>query len=157
MAVTIAELSPDVIARIEASGYDQLIEKHEGGGWNLTCEEDSSIRASVAHPEIFDLPDLLPMEGYQVLLPVPRSAHPFITVRRCIVGNDGAYLTIFLRDTSLHHYYPQHYPDPDDPSLERVAICERVPGSDIHVAILYHECFVDPPVYQRRASAREGA
>jgi hypothetical protein len=120
----LSELAPSVIARIRLYRYDDFIEKHEGPeSW-----------ASVL--DYYD-PEFLVINEYPVLLPVAREHHPNITVLRCIVGDDGKALTLFLKDTT-------HVPDPRDELFlaGRIAVCDRFEGEEFFLTILYHEWFL---------------
>ncbi len=82
-------------------------------------------------------PEFMEINGHSVLLPVGKENHPNITLVRCIVSKNGHSLTLFLKDTTLI----------DDPACEFfqagfVAICDKLPGQDFFVAILYHEWFM---------------
>lgn len=68
---------------------------------------------------------------YAVLLPVDRSHHPNITIRRCIPSADDRVLTIFLEDTT---YF-------DGMFAGFMAVCERVLDEDFFLATVYHEWF----------------
>jgi len=138
MALSLADLPPDVIDQIIPCSYDRLIEVHESGSPLIWRKSDLDKEYA---------PDLLDFEGYHVLLPVGKHNNRYIKSLRCIVGDGGDYLTIFLCDSYLHVNYPKNYPDPEGWYLERVAICERVPGQDVYVTILYHQCSVNPSVF----------
>ena len=76
------------------------------------------------------------VKGYSVLLPIDRDHHPNITFLRCIVGDNGQTLTLFLKDTTFIN-------DPEDEMLAGfVAVCDKMPGEDFYIAILYHEWFI---------------
>jgi hypothetical protein len=72
-----------------------------------------------------------------VLLPIGKEHLPNITVLRCIASDDGQTLTLFLKDTTFA----------TDPRYETLmagflAICDKMPGEDFFVAIVYHEWFI---------------
>jgi hypothetical protein len=120
----LSDLSPDVLQRLRSFRWDRIIEKHEG-------PEDWERVFSYMNPEFIRI------DGRDVLLPVDREHHPNIMVLRCIVSDDGQNLTLFLKDTTLV----------SDPRWEHflagfVAVCDRFPGEDFFVAIMYHECFI---------------
>ena len=74
---------------------------------------------------------------YHVLLPVYKEHHPNITILRCIVSDNGQTLTLFLKDTT-------YVDNPDEEIFFAwfVAICDKVPGEEFFIAILYHEWFI---------------
>lgn len=115
-----ADLSPDAIEKIKRHRYDRIIEKHEGP------ERWSDVLG------YYD-PDFLEIAGRHVLLPIGREHHPNVTVLRCVVGDGGAVLTLFLRDTT----YGQEWYDSGF-----LALCEKVPGEGFFLATVYHEWFV---------------
>jgi hypothetical protein len=121
------DLSPEVIDRIRQLRYDRIIEKHEGPEeWSWVLEED---------------PEFLSVDGQHVLLPVPGKNHPNIAVLRCVVGEGGETLTLFLKDTT-------YVPDPKQQAFFAgfLAVCDRLPGEAFFVAIVYHEWFMWAPV-----------
>ncbi len=120
-----------MLERIRSYRWDRIIEKHEGPeGWDSVLE-------------YYD-PEFLVLGEHTVLLPVVKDQHPNITLLRSIVGDGGASLTLFLKDTT----YCQ---DPDDAWICAgfVAVCDRVPGEDFFIAILYHEWFIIDPIPAR--------
>jgi hypothetical protein len=120
----LSELSPQVIERIKAYRWDRIIEKHEGPeDWASVLE--------------FYAPEFMVIEGRHVLLPVNREQHPNMTVLRCVVSKDGQTLTLFLRDTTYVH-------DPADEKFMAgfLAVCDRVPGEEFFIAVVYHEWFI---------------
>ena len=122
--LTLADLSFEAISKIRAYQWDGIIEKHEGPeDWNSTLTTYN--------------PELLSAAGFPILLPVGRERNPNITILRSIVSRDGDSLTVFLKDTT-------HYPDPEDELFwtGRMAVCDRVPGEEFFLAIVFHEWFV---------------
>lgn len=120
----IAELDPDCLAAIKAVRWDCLIEKHEGpANW------DAVLRWSD--------PEFMVIDGRSVLLPLERSHHPNITILRSIWSEDGQSLTLFLKNATY---------DDDWSNSGFIAVCDRMPGQDFYLAILYHEWFIiEPP------------
>ena len=119
-----SSLSTTVLDQLKTWRWDRIIEKHEGPqSW------DSTLR-------YYD-PEFIEIAGYPVLLPVDREQHPNITILRYIASEDHQTLTIFLKDTT-------YVTDPRDEyfSAGYVTVCERFPGQDFYVAILYHEWFM---------------
>ena len=116
----LADLPLTTIEKIKTYRWDRIIEKHEGP------EDWASIL------KYYD-PDFMQMNGHDVLLPINKDQHQNITILRYIVGDDGQSLTIFLKDTTYK----------SDPFFSGfVAVCDRVPGEDFYLAILYHEWFI---------------
>ena len=102
----------------------RIIEKHEG-------PEDWDSTLVVYEPEV------LPIAGRPVLLPIRPERHANITILRCIVSEDGNSLTVFLKDTTFCN----------DPNHEMfcagyMAVCDKVDGEEFFLAILYHEWFI---------------
>lgn len=122
----ISDLSTETINKIKTYRYDRIIEKHEGPeSWTSVLKYDEA--------------EFLQLNGYNVLLPLDRQHHANITILRLIPSADDQSLTIFLRDTTWA----------EDEELEEyddywgfVAICDRVPGEDFFLAVLYHEWFI---------------
>jgi hypothetical protein len=115
----VADLSPEVRRRIAGMRFDWFVEKHEGP-W----EWGSWIDAMGV--------EFMTIDGRDVLLPVEGDHHPNITIVRCIPSADGDVLTIFLRDTTFW----------SDMFAGLLAVCEKVPGEDWYIALVYHEWFV---------------
>ena len=120
----LSTLSPQIIARIKSYRWDRIIEKHEGP------EDWRSVL------EYYD-PEFMDVNGHHVLLPVPREQHPSIRILRCIVGDEGQTLTLFLKNsTYVHHPMDEVF------GAGFVAICDRFPGENFYIAIVYHEWFI---------------
>jgi hypothetical protein len=120
----LTEIPSDAIARIQSLRYDSILEKHEGP-WRWADELE------------FGAPELLRLDGRHVLLPVEQVHHPNITLLRAIVSHDEKTLTLFLKDST--------YSDGDAYEwlyAGRLAICERLPGTSVYVATVYHEWFI---------------
>lgn len=120
----LSDLPPQVIERIKSYRYDRILEKHEGPErWAAALE--------------YLRPELMVISGYNVLLPIPLESHPNIEVLRCIVGDNGQFLTLFLKDTT-------HITSADDELFfaGRVAVCDRFEGEEFFLAIIYHEWFI---------------
>lgn len=120
----VAELSTQTRKRIREMRYDRIINKHEG-------PFDWARKFQIGSPKFMQI------NGFDVLLPLDKEERPNVTILRCIVGDGGQSLTIFLKDTTYI----------DDPSCEFfqagfVAVCDKMPGEDFVVAILYHEWFI---------------
>ena len=122
--LTVANLSAEAAKKIRSYQWDRIIEKHEGP------ESWASMLDIYA-------PDFLMIAGCPVLLPIEQKRHPNITILRSIVSRDGNSLTVFLKDTT-------HYTDPQDEMFctGRMAVCDRMPGEDFFLAIVFHEWFV---------------
>jgi hypothetical protein len=120
----VAELRPEVIAKIKARRYDRIVEKHEGPEhW------ESFFR--------YGEPEFLQTGGFDVLLPVDRDHHPKISILRVLVSEDRLALTIFLKDTTF-------VTDPQHEAFMAgfLAVCERMPGEQFYIASVYHEWFI---------------
>jgi hypothetical protein len=125
----VANLSPEILAKIKVIKWDRIIEKHEGPeSW-----------ASVL--EYYD-PEFLEIEGRWILLPIGREQHQNISILRTIWSEDGNSLTLFLKDTTYD----------DDPfcsgylavcdHIFDVALRDRLQDEQFYVAIVYHEWFI---------------
>lgn len=112
-----ADLSPQTIAKIKTYHLDHIVEKHEGWGW------DHELR--------YVAPELLEVDGYHVLLPLSEGHTPNLSIVRCIVSKSDDMLTIFLRDMTHRR---------EAWEAEFLAICARVPGENVYVTFVYHEC-----------------
>ncbi|MBY0526423.1 MAG: hypothetical protein K2R98_23720 [Gemmataceae bacterium] len=120
----LAELQPATIERIKKLLYDRIIEKHEGPErWTWLLFHDGA--------------DFLFIDGKYVLLPVPKDHHKNITVLRSFTGASGDSLVLFLKDTAF-----VREPRNEDSMAGFIAICDRLPGEDFFVAIVYHEWFI---------------
>ena len=120
----LADLTPSTLARLRSMRWDRIIEKHEGPyDWSSLLE--------------YERPEFMRIDGRDVLLPVDRQHHANITILRCIPSADGQSLTLFLKDVTL-------VPDSKGEQFLAgfVAVCDRFPGEDFFVAILYHEWFI---------------
>jgi hypothetical protein len=116
----LADLTSETLAKIKTVRWDRIIEKHEGPeNW------ESVLR-------YYD-PEFMMVEGQAVLLPVDKSQHPNIHIIRSIWSADRNCVTLFLQDTTY---------DDDWASSGYLAICDRVAGEDLWLAIVYHEWFI---------------
>jgi hypothetical protein len=120
----VADLSPEIIGRIKTFRYDRIIGKHEGPWkWAYVLEDYET--------------EFILVEGRDVLLPISGKNLPNITILRAIFSADGSTLTLFLKDTTYTH-------NPDDEWFDagRIAICEKMRGTDFYIAVVYHEWFM---------------
>jgi hypothetical protein len=120
----LSKLSRKLKEKIKLCHWDRIIEKHEG-------PEDWQYEIKRSDVEFMEI------SGHHVLLPVGKDQHPNITILRCIEGDGGQSLTIFLKDTT-------YIRDPDDEMFFAgfVAVCDKFPGEDFFIAILFHEWFI---------------
>jgi len=122
--VRLADLSPATRERLDAWRWDRIIEKHEGPwSWGDTLAYTNA--------------EFMSIDGRDVLLPLDAEQRPNVTVLQTIVGADERTLTIFLKDTTYA----------TDPKWERftagfLAVCDRFPGEEFYVAVVYHEWFI---------------
>lgn len=115
----VADLSAEIRHRLGAMRFDRIVEKHEGPWeWRYLLEND--------------VVEFITVEGFDVLLPVGRENYPNISVVRVIPSADRQTLTLFLTDTT---YFTEMF-------AGFMAVCERVPGEEWYLALLYHEWFV---------------
>jgi hypothetical protein len=121
--VRLADLSPEMRRRIAEIRWDRFIEKHEGPWpWKSWIEHDDV--------------DFLTVDGNEVLFPIEKANHANISILRCIPSADGSVLTIFLTDTTFY----------EEMFAGALAICEKVPGEDWYLTLVYHDWFVIPDV-----------
>jgi hypothetical protein len=81
------------------------------------------------------LADFLTFDGFDVLLPVPRSHHPYIRLVRFIPGADGKSLTLFLHDA----FHRQWFQDTRAARYGFLAVADRYQnyGCDFFLANYY--------------------
>jgi hypothetical protein len=122
--MNLESLSPDVLEKIKSYRWDDIIEKHEG-----PFNYGSFSR--------FSKPEFMRLDDFHVLLPVDREHHANISVLRCIQSADSNTLTIFLKDSTYvssaaNEFFEAGY----------VAVCDKFPGENFYITILYHEWFM---------------
>ncbi len=123
----IADLSAATLQRIDKVKFDSSLEKHEGPyDWNWvfrTAEEENDLA-------------FLTIDNRLVLLPLDPDHYANIEILRTIWSADGNSVTIFLKDTT-------HYSAED--GIGYLAVCDRIAGEELWLAIIYHEWFVIAP------------
>ena len=122
--MNLASLSPATRERLNTWRWDRIIEKHEGPErWG------STLRYTDA--------DFMTVDGRDVLLPLDAEQRPNVTILRTVVSDDQRTLTIFLKDTT-------YVERPEDEFFMAgfVAICDKFPGEEFYVAVVYHEWFI---------------
>ncbi len=124
----VSDLSANQLGAIKVLRFDRIVEKHEG-------PEDWSAEFEYGEPEFINV------EGHPVLLPLDGKQRPNVKILRSIESRDGNTLTLFLQDTTF-----VRSEDERDAffSAGFLAVCERMPGEDYFVAIVYHEWFMVP-------------
>ena len=129
--LTFADLPADVVNAIGKIRYDSIGEKHEGP-WDW---------AGVLK---YSNPEIMQIDGQNVLLPLDREAHSAITVLRSLISADSQTMTIFLKDMS-------YAGDPKDAFFFAgyIAFCERLPDTDLFIATVYHNWFMVPPIREQ--------
>lgn len=118
------ELSKNTIETIKSYRYDRIIGKHEGPEhWRSVID--------------YDQPEFIEIDAKPVLLPIDQAHHANITILRTLTDQAEKAITVFLKDTT-------HVTKPEDAYFEAgfVAICDKVPGEEFFIAILYHEWFM---------------
>ena len=121
-----SELRRETVELVKTWRFDRIIEKHEGPfNWSSFFEHAPA--------------DLVEVEGRHVLLPIYQDQYDNITILRSYVSPDESSMTIFLKDVTLEQYFGK-----DNESLYAgfIAVCDRVPGDNIYVAVVYHEWFI---------------
>jgi hypothetical protein len=122
--MSLSSLPDDVLDRLKAWRWDRIIEKHEGPeDW------ESTLRYTDA--------EFISIDGRDVLLPLDAEQRPNVTILRTIVSEDQQTLTIFLKDTT----YVERQED-EFFMAGFMAVCDKFPGEDFYVAILYHDWFI---------------
>ena len=86
------------------------------------------------------LADFLTLQGFEVLLPVPRSHHPFIRCLRLIPSADAQTLTLFLHDAFQHAWFRDAWAA----RYGFLAVAERYAkfGCDFYLASYYHFAYL---------------
>lgn len=120
----LSSLPAPVLEKLKVYKWDGIIEKHEGP---FNYGEFSR----------FTDPEFMVINGFNVLLPVGHKHHVNVTILRCIESADGNTLTIFLKDTTYVKSPLREFLD-----AGYVAVCDRFPGQDFYIAILYHEWYM---------------
>tara|TARA_B100000315_G_scaffold111925_1_gene102625 strand:+ start:136 stop:546 length:411 start_codon:yes stop_codon:yes gene_type:complete len=127
-----SDLSPATVDGLRSIQWDHIIEKHEGPSTWDTVLKYSNV-------------EFIEIDGCYVLLPIDKQFHPNVTILRCVAGDCGNVLTIFLKNTTcvedIQHAFPDGY-DVERFMTGFVSVCERVPGHDFFIAVLYHEWYV---------------
>lgn len=127
----LADYPPEVLERLREMRYDRIIEKHEGPErWEVLLGAWPDYRAEVTE-----------IQGYQVLLPIPVEHHAHLAALRVIPSADAQSLTLILAD---------HTFDEELLLAGRLAVCDKLPGTDLYVAVAYHEMFLDDTVLWHR-------
>ncbi len=90
--------------------------------------------------EAEDLAEFYNLDGVEVLLPVPRSHHPFMKIIRCLPSADGQTLTIFVHDS----YHKSWFTEEEDARYGFLAIADRYQkyGCDFYLASYYHFAYL---------------
>jgi len=115
----LADLSPETRQEVAKRRFDRIIEKHEGPwSWEYWLRDDKV--------------EFLRVGDFDILLPIEKEDHKNITTLRCVVGDNGQVLTIFLKDTTY------------DSGIfaGRIVVCERIVDEQWYLATLYHEWFI---------------
>jgi hypothetical protein len=119
-----ASLPPTVLEQLKTWRWDRIIEKHEGPeNWGDTLR----------YTDV----EFISIDGRDVLLPLDAEQRPNVTILRSIVSDDQQTLTIFLKDTT----YVERSED-EFFMAGFVAICDKFPGQEFYVAVVYHEWFI---------------
>ena len=94
-----------------------------------------------------DLAEFLNFDGYEVLLPVYRSHHPFIKLIRLIPSADRQTLTLFLHDS----YHQDWFKDARGARYGFLAVadCYQKFGSDFYIASYYHFSYLIGADYEK--------
>lgn len=97
-----------------------------------------------------DLADFLTFNGFEVLLPVPRSHHPRIELIRLIPGEGHQSLTLFLHDS----FHESWFSDSWGARYGFLAVADRYQkfGCDFYLASYYHFSYLIGKDYE---AARE--
>ena len=86
------------------------------------------------------LADFITVEGYNILLPVPRSHHPHVCIVRLIPSADAQTLTVFLHDT----YHAAWFRDRWAARYGFLAVADRYQqyNCDFYLASYYHFAYL---------------
>ena len=101
-----------------------------------------------------DLAEFLNFEGFDVLLPVPRSHHPYIRLIRLIPSADGRTLTLFLHDS----FHRDWFRDAWGARYGFLAVADRYRewGSNFYLASYYHFSYLLRDDYEAARSVEIG-
>jgi hypothetical protein len=98
-----------------------------------------------------DIAEFLHLDGYEVLLPVPRSHNSSIHLIRLIPSADQQTLTLFLQDI----YHRDWFTEPTDARYGFMAIADRYQkfGCDFYLASYYHFSYLIGKDYEKATAA----
>lgn len=103
-----------------------------------------------------DLADFLNFDGYEVLLPVERSHHPYIKLVRLMPSIDEQTLTLFLHDS----FHESWFRDRRAARYGFLAVADRYQkfGCDFYIANYYHFSYLVSQDYEvaQRIMAERG-
>ena len=117
----IANLPGAVFERIKKMRFDRIIEKHEGPfDWE----------------DYLDTAEIMLINDHQVLLPIPWTDHRNIEILRATVSKNEQTITLFLKDQTFSNTADEFF------MAGRLAVCDKVAGTDVFIAVVYHEWFV---------------
>jgi hypothetical protein len=116
----LSECSDKAIEKIKSHSWNQIVGRREASyAWGFVLD--------------FENPELVDIEGYHVLLPMPKERFSRQTIRRCIPSIDGKTLVLSFQDLSFG----------DDSEPLFFAICDKLPGEDIFLTTTLYECSFD--------------
>lgn len=115
-------LPDDLRPLLESYSVDILVEKHEG--WGNRYAKDVNTRIAL-------------IGDFKVILPIWHRRESKIDVFRVLPSTDGTMLTIYLNDAT----YFEHD--------GFIAIAEKVSGTDVFVAVIFHSSFWVTELWER--------
>jgi hypothetical protein len=116
----LSECSDKAIEKIKSHSWNNIVGRREASyAWGFVLD--------------FENPELVDIEGYHVLLPMPKERFSRQTIRRCIPSIDGKTLVLSFQDLSFG----------DDSEPLFFAICDKLPGEDIFLTTTLYECSFD--------------
>jgi hypothetical protein len=134
----LADLCDETHWRLDIDpGFDT---KHEFWmTWQHFLTVSDWVRAHGIHEDDV-LAEFQTIEGYDILLPVPRSHHPDLHVLRLIPSADTQTLTLFLQDT----FHKGWFRDAMAARYGFLAVADRYQqhGCDFYVASYYHFAYL---------------
>ena len=114
--ISIADLDEETFAKIGSCQCDFYVNNSEELlTWKRLLEDQVA--------------DFFSIRGRNILLPVGRESCDRLEVLNCLISEDHESMTLFLKDTS----------DTTGLSASRTAVCNRFPGEEWYIAVLYQE------------------
>ena len=122
-----AALPQEIIDALREWRWDRIIEKHEGP-WDWQWQIDHGDCEFIEH------------EGISLLLPLDAERRAHVEILRFLPSAGGSSITLFLKDlTGFGKWFSA---ENEMFYAGYLAVCDRFPGQDFYVAVVYHEWFM---------------